>query len=188
MKEKIIEESIKLFEKKGFTQTSIQDIVESQGVTKGTFYYYFQSKEQLLMDIHLMYINDILNHQQRILNNEKKSCKEKLKEIVMLVINHIDKQGSAARIFYREVINLNPEHITEVLEKRDLFRIQLEKLIEEGVKKGEFRNDLNPAIISFSVLGMCNWAYTWFNPKGPMSEEEVIHIFIEMILNGILPQ
>lgn len=41
MKEKIIEVSIDLFGKHGFTETSIQDIVDGLGVTKGTFYYYF---------------------------------------------------------------------------------------------------------------------------------------------------
>ncbi len=51
MKEKIIEKAIELFEKKGFSTTSIQDIVDELGVTKGSFYYYFSSKEQLLMDI-----------------------------------------------------------------------------------------------------------------------------------------
>ena len=48
MKRKIIEESIDLFDKKGFNNTSIQNIVDSIGVTKGTFYYYFSSKQELL--------------------------------------------------------------------------------------------------------------------------------------------
>ena len=60
VKEKITAQSIRLFEKKGFTETSIQDIVDSLGVTKGTFYYYFSSKEELLMDIHLGYIDELL--------------------------------------------------------------------------------------------------------------------------------
>ena len=46
MKQKIKNTSISLFEQKGFAETSIQDIVDSLGVTKGTFYYYFASKEE----------------------------------------------------------------------------------------------------------------------------------------------
>ena len=38
MKEKITEQSVKLFQEKGFSETSIQDIVDLLGVTKGTFY------------------------------------------------------------------------------------------------------------------------------------------------------
>jgi len=78
VKEKITAQSIRLFEKKGFTETSIQDVVDSLGVTKGTFYYYFSSKEELLMDIHLGYIDGLLYNQEQILNDASKSYKEKL--------------------------------------------------------------------------------------------------------------
>ena len=64
MKEEITRHSVKLFQQKGFSETSIQDIVDSLGVTKGTFYYYFKSKEQLLMEIHSRYIDDLLHRQK----------------------------------------------------------------------------------------------------------------------------
>ena len=47
MKGKITQVSIQLFEQKDFSETSIQDICDGPGVTKGTFYYYFTSKEEL---------------------------------------------------------------------------------------------------------------------------------------------
>ncbi|MES9741731.1 helix-turn-helix domain-containing protein, partial [Priestia megaterium] len=53
MKDLMMERSIQLFAQKGFKETSIQDIVNELNVTKGTFYYYFKSKQELLMDIHL---------------------------------------------------------------------------------------------------------------------------------------
>src|SRR5699024_11597620 len=71
IKEEITKHSIQLFEKKGFSQTSIQDIVDVLDVTKGTFYYYFSSKEQLLMDIHLQYIDNLLSRQQMIFEDRK---------------------------------------------------------------------------------------------------------------------
>lgn len=44
MKGKMTEHSIRLFEKKGFSKTSVQDIVESVGVTKGTFIITLQAR------------------------------------------------------------------------------------------------------------------------------------------------
>ena len=76
MRKKIIEESIDLFDKKGFNKTSIQNIVDSIGVTKGTFYYYFNSKQELLRDIHLSYIQELL-YEQEIVINEKNSNSRK---------------------------------------------------------------------------------------------------------------
>lgn len=184
VKEKITEQSIRLFEKKGFTETSIQDIVDSIGVTKGTFYYYFSSKEELLMDINLGYINDLLAHQEQIINADI-SCKEKLFEIVYMLISNIKTQRSAAKIFFREIQNLSKDRLDLIIPKRDLFRFNIENLIKAGIENGEFRADVNAPIITFGILGAANWSYHWFNPNGLSSDREVAEIFVEMILEGI---
>ncbi|EGL83036.1 transcriptional regulator, TetR family [Caldalkalibacillus thermarum TA2.A1] len=185
MKSEIMEQSIKLFEKKGFAETSIQDIVDALGVTKGTFYYYFKSKEELLMDIHRSYIEELLRWQEDILEDKHKNCKSKLREIIALIIRKIRTHRSHASIFFRELRNLNDDHLDEVLAKRDQFRFSLQKLIEEGVQRGEFRQDLRPDIVVFAVLGMCNWSYSWYNPEGEVSEEELTQIYVKLILNGL---
>ncbi|MGJ7912745.1 TetR/AcrR family transcriptional regulator [Neobacillus sp. LXY-1] len=185
MKEKLVGQSIRLFEKKGFSETSIQDIVDSIGVTKGTFYYYFSSKEELLMDIHLGYIDELLVQQEQIFNDQQKTCKQKLSEIVYMLITDIKTQGSSAKIFFREMKNLSPERLAVVIPKRDKFRYNLEDLIKKGMQAGEFRSDLNPVIITFGILGVTNWSYQWFNPNGPCTDQEVAEIFVEMILKGI---
>lgn len=185
MKDKITEQSIKLFVRKGFTETSIQDIVDALGVTKGTFYYYFTSKEELLMDIHLSYINDMLRHQEKILKDTAKTCKQKLFDIVFMLISNIKTQGPAAKIFFREMRNLNEERLSYIIPKRDQFRFNMEKLVLDGIKKGEFRSDLNPSIVTFGILGMANWSYQWFSPSGEVSDWEVAQVFVEILLNGI---
>ncbi|MBG9588545.1 TetR/AcrR family transcriptional regulator [Cytobacillus firmus] len=185
MKEKITEKSIRLFDQKGFSETSIQDIVDSLGVTKGTFYYYFSSKEQLLMDIHLRYIDDMLANQHEILGDESKSSKDKLLKIVQMLLGNIKTQGASAKVFFREMRNLSEESLSEIIPKRDQFRLNIEKLIEEGKQNGEFHANLNSPIIAFGILGVTNWSYQWFNPEGSISDREVAEIFTEMILKGI---
>lgn len=185
MKEKITEQSIRLFEKKGFTETSIQDIVDSIGVTKGTFYYYFSSKEELLMDIHLGYISGLLVQQEQILKDHSKNCKEKLYEIVRMLLTSIKTQGHAAKIFLRERKNLSPERQALIIPKRDQFRFNVEDLIKDGIQKREFRSDLNASIVTFGILGITNWSYQWFNPNGTITDEEAAKIFVELILKGI---
>jgi TetR/AcrR family transcriptional regulator, cholesterol catabolism regulator len=185
VKQKITENSILLFEKKGFSETSIQDIVDSLGVTKGTFYYYFSSKEELLMDIHLQYIDEILNIQNEILDDPIKNNKTKLFDIVYMLISHIKSKRSSAKIFFREMQNLSEERLTDVIPKRDQFRLNIEKVVREGIEKGEFRPELNASIITFGILGIANWSYNWFNPDGEMTDREVSEIFVDMILKGI---
>lgn len=185
MKEKITEHSIRLFEKHGFAETSIQDIVDSLGVTKGTFYYYFSSKEELLMDIHLRYINNLLENQERIMADSTKNTQEKIHAIVTLLIKDIRTQGLSAKIFFREMKALSDERLKEIMPKRDQFRFNIEHIIKEGMKVGALRSDLDASIVTFGILGISNWSYQWFNPQGSRSEQEVADIFVEMILKGI---
>lgn len=51
MKERIIEESLKLFSVKGYMSTSMTDIIEAAGTSKGGFYNHFKSKEQLFREM-----------------------------------------------------------------------------------------------------------------------------------------
>lgn len=185
MKEKITRQSILLFEKKGFSETSVQDIVEALNVTKGTFYYYFTSKEQLLMDIHVNYIDDLLERQKQI---EKKNASnvEKLKSIVHLLIGDIKNQGASGRVFFREMRHLTDVNAEEVKGKREQFRLNIEQLIASGIAAGEFRESLSPPLTAFAVLGVTNWSYQWFNPSGEISTEQLAGMYCDFILNGIV--
>ncbi|RSK27367.1 TetR/AcrR family transcriptional regulator [Bacillus sp. HMF5848] len=185
MKENIINESIILFEKKGFSQTSIQDIVEAIGVTKGTFYYYYSSKEELLMDIHLGYIDSLLENQKQI-NEIEDTCKQKLREIVYLLVHAIETEGPQARIFFREMRHLSKDNYEKIIEKRENFRIVVEKIVEKGMEKGEFRNNLNAKMTSFAILGVTNWSYQWYNPSGPINDKQLTDIYMDLILNGLI--
>ncbi|MFZ3577112.1 TetR/AcrR family transcriptional regulator [Virgibacillus sp. DJP39] len=185
MKDKLTEQSILLFEKKGFSETSIQDIVNSLGVTKGTFYYYFESKEQLLMDIHDDYITNLLARQHRIIDNENLKHKEKLMGIIHLLITDIAEKGPSARVFFREVRNLTSGNIESIKQKRNQFRLNIEKVVSEGSIHGEFREDLRPDMLAFAILGVTNWSYNWYKTTGDVAPEELVQIYSDMILTGI---
>lgn len=188
MKTKITQASVLLFEEKGFSDTSIQDIVEAIGVTKGTFYYYFNSKEQLLMEIHLEYISDLLKRQQTILESDHLSGREKLEAIIALLIHDIQHNGPSGRVFFREMRHLVEENVDTIEKQRDLFRLNIEQLITDSIEAGEFRKDLRADIVAFGVLGIANYSYNWFNPKGNMSADELIELFSSMLLEGIIPR
>ncbi|MBK3494655.1 TetR family transcriptional regulator [Viridibacillus sp. YIM B01967] len=184
MKEDITRVSIELFEQQGFSSTSIQHITQALGVTKGTFYYYFPSKEALLMDIHQHYIDDLLLRQHKIMENIG-TFKEQLTKIVEMLIFDIGQQGSYARVYFREMRHLSEDHATIVKEKRSLFRLRIEKMIEQGQTTGEFKAELVPKLMAFAVLGVTNWSYEWFDPDGDMTAELLAAQYMAFILQGI---
>ncbi|MRG86799.1 TetR/AcrR family transcriptional regulator [Salinibacillus xinjiangensis] len=185
MKEKIISTCIKCFEQKGFSETSIQDVVDELGVTKGTFYYYFSSKEQVLMTIHRKYIDTLLEQQESIILDSTLTNKGKLQGLIHMLITNIKPQGNSARVFFREFRHLKESHLEEVREKRDQVRLAMEIVIKTGMEQGEFRPDLEPDIVTLGILGACNWSYQWYQPEGHFMDTEVADIFLDMICKGI---
>lgn len=184
MKDRIKEQSISLFERKGFSETSIQDIVEALNVTKGTFYYYYSSKEQLLMNIHKEYIVDLLERQRKIIDSGT-SQKEKLKGIIHLLISDIARNGNSGKVFFREMRHLTEEHATDIKKRREQFRLTIEETIRRGMETGEFRKQLRADITALAVLGITNWTYQWFNTSGELKAEELTEIFSSIVLDGI---
>lgn len=184
MKQKIIAESIVLFEKNGFTATSIQHIVEALQVTKGTFYYYFSSKEQLLMEIHDDYISDLLLRQELALTQHT-SNRAKLQAVMTLLIEDIKDYGAAGRVFFREIRHLGEQHAAEIRQKRDLFRKRIEHIIQDGITAGEFRPSKNADILAFAILGITNWSYQWYHVDGDLSTAQLADIYMDLIFNGL---
>ncbi|MFY4774517.1 TetR/AcrR family transcriptional regulator [Metabacillus sp. RGM 3146] len=185
MKDRMVQESIRLFAEKGFKETSIQEITDALNVTKGTFYYYFKNKEQLLMDIHLSYIENLLDKQKEILEDSKKTNKHKLHEMIYVLIHDIEREGLSARVFFREMRHLSEKNMAEIIEKREQFRLNIEKTLRDGVQAGEFRNDIPIDITALGILGMTNWSYFWFDPNGRATDREVSDIFLTIMLEGI---
>lgn len=184
MKDELTRQSIQLFERKGFSSTSVQDIVESTGVTKGTFYYYFTSKETLLMDIHLRYIDDLVDRQKKI-SDSNESCRDRLTGIVEMLINDIQTQGSNVRVYFREMRHLSEENSIVIKNKRRMFYLAIDQLIKEGIEKKEFRENLDPKMTTFAILGVTNWCYEWFDPSGNVSSKELAIMYMDFILHGI---
>ncbi|MGO1060224.1 TetR/AcrR family transcriptional regulator [Planococcus sp. FY231025] len=184
MKAELIKESINLFVEKGYSATSIQDIVDKLGVTKGSFYYHFKSKEALLMHIHVSYIDDLLRRQKMILQNEE-DARSKLVKVVELLIHDIENQGAIGRVYYREIRHLSPENAAAIRKKRAEFRDNIEAIIKEGMENKEFRQGLESKMITFAILGITNWSYQWFNPSGDLSVQKLADMYTDFILNGI---
>lgn len=185
MKEELIRQSIQLFDEKGFTNTSIQQITDALHVTKGTFYYYFTSKEQLLYMIHLHYIDGLLTRQQAIMK-QKQTALEKLSSMITLIVDDMNEFQLEARVFFREMKHLSVQHSDEIKEKRKQFRQGIQSVIEEGQQHREIATTIKADLAAFAVLGMTNYCYEWYKQSGTMSTSELAVQYVEMILKGMM--
>jgi hypothetical protein len=101
------------------------------------------------------------------------------------IISNIRKTGKSARVFYREMMHLEEEHIKQVHSIRREFRTNFQRIIEIGMESGEFRSDLRSDMVTFGILGMVNRTFSWYDPDGEVTEEELVDIYMNILVNGI---
>ena len=113
-----------IFTQKGFSITSLDEIVEIAEIPKGSFYYYFKSKDEFAIEVIKNYGIYFSKKLQRILSNDKKSPLERLKEFTK------EAEAGVKRYEFKRgclIGNLGQEMAT--LEER--FRIELLNVIAD---------------------------------------------------------
>ena len=181
----LIDSALKLFGEKGYSVTSVQEITEDAGVTKGAFYHHFESKEELLRLIH----DEFLDYQLAILKmalDQEQDPAERLRELLRALLASTAKYIANVTVFYQERRHLTGPEFKAMKRKRDEFDRLFLRVIESGVEDGTFRDDLDPRVVGLGVLGMCAWVHQWYRPGGRFSAEEIADIFSAMALDGLL--
>lgn len=183
-KAEILDAALTLFVKKGFNRTSIQDIADAAGITKGGLYHYLKSKEEILFLLHERFISDGLP-KLKLIEEESLPTEEKLVKLLKTHLEIIKDYKDDITIFYKEYNNLSPENYQIVLKKRNDYESIFVNVLEEGRINGVF-NVENSRISSFFILGASNFMYHWYNPNGEKTLDELARIYLNIITNGIL--
>jgi TetR/AcrR family transcriptional regulator, cholesterol catabolism regulator len=184
-KVEILDAALTLFVKKGFHRTSIQDIADAAGITKGGLYHHLKSKEEILFSLHERFISEG-NSKLKSIEEESLPTEEKLVKLLKAHLEIIRDFMDEITIFYKEYNNnLSPENYKIVLDKRDEYERIFVNVLEEGRINGVF-NVENSRIASFFILGASNFMYHWYNPNGEKTLDELARIYLNIIKNGIL--
>lgn len=180
----LIGAAVDLFGKQGFHGTSMQEIVDSAGLTKGAFYHHFDSKVDVLYVIHDEFIDRTLAHQQAIVEHDK-TPHEVLYHLVLDLVGIVIDFRPHVEVFFREHKVLTGERGREVIAKRDAAVQPFSDAIRDGIESGEFRADLDPDIAALGVIGMCDWVYQWYRPNGRADAADIAATFAKMALYSV---
>ncbi|MRH43940.1 TetR family transcriptional regulator [Aquibacillus halophilus] len=107
-KKKIIEESIKLFAQKGLHATSIQQIADESNVSKGAFYLYFKSKEELTVAIFEYYSEIVFEKVERIASLDIEP-KEKLAKQIDVFLEMLTNHKEYIIMHFRDNLQLGDQ-------------------------------------------------------------------------------
>ena len=179
----IIMSAAKAFGRKGFHAATIEDITNELKMTKGSLYYYFSTKEQLLFEAHVLSLEKVL--QGIIAINETADPPEvKIRKAVSSHLDILAKNFEGAFLLQQE-FQLPKEYKSEVIAMRDQYERNFVRIIQEGVDNGSFQTT-NPRLTAYVMLGAINWFLRWYSSSGPNTLEEITDQYIELFCDGLL--
>jgi len=182
----IVTTAATLFAEKGFGSTSLDDIAEVLGVTKGALYYHIKNKEEILRLIYLSVLNVAEEPLRRIVESDLPSA-EKLHKAIEHHIEVSADRSPAITVFYREHPHLTGPFAREIALRQKDYEHHFEHIIEEGIATRAFKAGSDPKIIMFGILGMCHWISQWYQPSGRYTPQQIASMFTAMVENGLLP-
>lgn len=181
----LVDSALALFELEGFDRTSLQQIVARANLTKGAFYHHFESKEDLLWQIQNEYLDTQIEAATAIIE-KRGDVVDELRDLIRLSLSGVATYRAHVAIFYQERRQLTGDRMTSVNEKRRQLETLFRSAVERGIAAGAFRDDVNGRVVSFGILGMCAWAYQWFNPDGTLTIDQVADQFCVVVLDGLV--
>lgn len=173
--------SADLFSAKGYLETSMGDIAEAAKVTKGGVYHYFGTKTEILYYICSTYVDLDLENLEQSLTTIEESV-EKIKFIIFRHIDHYATHTSAAKTLLNEAYNLPPRYFREVKAREKRYFAIVYRVLSEYLGVQEEKNTLTA--LTFTLFGMMNWIYSWYDPKGPLKPKELSSIISETFMKG----
>ena len=182
--DEIITAAAKVFQTKGYHAASVQDIADEVGILKGSLYHHFDSKEELLYLIVKEPIASLYETVSEIVASESAAA-EKLRRAITAHLEAFHRHHPHLFVYLRETEDLKRRfRATTQLSPKQYERFW-QQILREGMKTGEFRADLDVQVISYGLLGMVNWLYKWYDPRGRLSVREVADQFSAMALAGL---
>jgi TetR/AcrR family transcriptional regulator, cholesterol catabolism regulator len=170
-RERILEEAVKLFYERGFSGTTLDDIAGKLGVTKPFIYTHFRSKVELLEAICRPTIEKSLAAIADAAEQRGSASERLFNGVVNFTKVVLQRQANIA-VYFREEKSLSEAGLGEINAMRKAFDRVLSDLLDEGVGAGEF-HIADVRVAALAIGGMVSWAYTWYQPGGRLSIDDV---------------
>ncbi len=181
----IVAAASELFARNGFGATSLDDIGEALGVTKGALYYHVKNKEEILKLIFTMVLTLSEEPLRQIAEAEQPPA-EKLRQAIQHHVEIAADRSPMMTVFYREEAHLSGPFAREIATRKKSYERVFERIVSEGIAAGHFKPGLDPKIATYGILGMCNWLSQWYRPSGAYSPAQIADFFAQMTEFGLM--
>lgn len=189
VKETIIHESIRLFLSKGYQGTSVKEITEAAGIGRGTLYWYFKSKDEILVSIFQRWENEYVQGLVKAVNERKGDFVAKYKAFHKYATEFARDQRELAIVFntlLNEIVGTDSVPATVVRGVYERYWRFLERMLQDGKKEGSVRPDVDPALYAHVIIAAhTGMLVEWFVIGEALEVGPFVRTFRDMILRSV---
>ena len=139
-KRELLEYAEKLFLEKGYEQTSIDDILKASGISKGGFYHYFKSKEDILSESISNIIDEAVSYLEPVVNNKELDALSKFR-LFMTKKNEFQSSKLEYAALLASLLQSDISQYKYSVLMAAKMIVPFAKIIEQGAAEGVFKVD-----------------------------------------------
>lgn len=181
----IVDAAATLFQARGYHATSVGDIADEAGISKPTIYHYFDSKEEILVFIHELIAERLLNDYRKTIE-ELEDPLDRLRAVCESFFAVMSDLQPHVRTFFASFGEIGGEHRERVEARRLELSQMVEGVITDCVSSGGFR-EVDPRLTMLIITGVFNWAPNWYNPAGRTAGSKLADLVFDIFVNGLGP-
>ena len=181
-REQILARAAKLFARRGYTATSMNEVAEACGVSKPSLYHYVQDKQQLLIEIaaaHIARLEALVDE----VAAETHTPEQRVRRLIAAFLAVYSNSQAEHRVLTEDVKFLQPADRRRVLDGERKVVAAFADAIAEARPALRDHNLDKP--LTMLLFGMMNWMFTWLKPRGEFSHADMAPVVAELFFGGL---
>jgi TetR/AcrR family transcriptional regulator, cholesterol catabolism regulator len=184
-RKQIVSAALALFSERGFHSTTVDAIVTRAKVTKGAFYYHFDSKDDVLREIHSEYASELLASAREVNSAVDVEPVEQLRQLIERAVVLLGRYHEHVAVFYQEFRFVADNHFSAIRRMKDEQEQTFLAIADRAKKAGQIRPDVDSKLLLFAVSGISGWTHQWYRPEGEFNIEFIARSMADIILKGV---
>jgi AcrR family transcriptional regulator len=181
----VIRAAAREFNRKGYHNTSLDDIAARLEVTKPTVYYYVTSKEQLLFQCFVAGVERI-RAAFRDVRRLELPARERLNAVLRRYGEAVASEFGWCMVRAEEQ-DLSPAMSRHIKALKSEIDHGIRRLIREGVQDGSI-HPCDPKMTAFALAGALNWIAHWYREDQSLSGAQIADAFVTIFEGGLRPR
>ncbi|HTV95621.1 MAG TPA: TetR/AcrR family transcriptional regulator [Steroidobacteraceae bacterium] len=181
-REAVLRAAAQVFNERGFSASTLDEVAERLNITKPTLYYYVSSKDQILYECVRMGLTML----QEAIQEAGASGGSALDKLVVAMRKYAQ---IVTMDFGRCLIRVGEDPLPPDSQRR-LRRIkagidqEFRELIRQGLEDGSIKT-CDPKMAAFTLAGALSWIGRWYRPGGALTPSEIADQCVELLVNGL---